>query len=379
MEMVELLGVLDWIGGLEWDPHVRGFLAVLAGFVVWMGSVWLLVSSNSGVRLGTLLSLAGFFGWMAIMGSIWWIYGIGWVGDAPTWEEVEIVEGVDEGGHLTAAALDDANLLRTEALPTAYEKVIAAAADAEDDFGADWRTLGTSGLSNDEAERLVEIQTAYVEFGAVTLDDLTADQTEGLSGDEIEALLAEEQSKNEATTWSELAAVAPGLIDQDNPDLGGWTLLSTAEAGEAQASAIAMLLESSDFDFADQTQFKLLDAFTIGGKEGLPEDPSVVDRVWTKIRQTAQITHPTRYGVIQIQRVTEESITNLPGTAPQRPVVDTDEPIVSIIMVRNLGNLRVLPAMVTIGSLLIFLGLCYMLHERDKLLMARRAEFEKAA
>ena len=80
-----------------------------------------------------------------------------------------------------------------------------------------------------------------------------------------------------------------------------------------------------------------------------------------------------------MQQVTEESLTNLPGTAPQIPVVDEDEPIVSIVMIRNLGNLRVLPAMVTIGSLLIFMGLCYMLHERDKELMRRRAEFEKAA
>ena len=352
---------------------------MLAGFIVWLGSIWLIVSSNSGVRLGTLLSLAGLFGWLAIMGSIWWIYGIGWVGDAPIWEEVEIVEGTDDEGHLTFAALDEANELRTETLPSAYERVIQSADSAEAEFGSNWRTADTAGLSNDEAARLVEIQTAFLEFGSVTADDLTADQLEGLSGQEIEALVAEEQAKNEATTWSELAAVAPGLIDQANPALGGWTLLSTAEAGEAQASAIAMLLESDDFDFADQSQFKVLDAYTIGGKDGLPEDPSVVDRVWTKIRQTAQITHPTRYGVIQVQAVTAESLDNLPGTAPKRPVVDESEPIVSIVMIRNLGNLRLLPAMMTIGSLLIFTGLCYMLHERDKELMRRRAEFEKAA
>ena len=379
MEMIELFGVLDSISGLEWDPHVRGFLAVLAMTVVLMGSVWLLLSSNSGVRLGTLLSFAGLFGWMAIMGSIWWIYGIGWVGDAPTWEEVEIVEGFDEEGHLTFAALDEANLLRSESLPSAYDVVIDAGEAAESEFGADWRTRDTAGLSNDEAERLVEVQVAYLEFGSVGVDDLTADQTEGLSAEEIEDLLAEENAKNQATTLSELAAVAPGLIDPDTAELGGWTLLSTAEAGEAQASAIAMLLESTDFDFSEQGQFKLLDAYTIGGKEGLPDDPSVVDRVWTKIRQSVQVTHPTRYGVIQVQAVTAESLDNLPGTAPQRPVVDEAQPVVSIIMVRNLGNLRLLPAMVTIGSLLIFMGLCYMLHERDKLLMARRAEFEKAA
>ena len=379
MEMVELIGVLDWIDGLEWDPHVRGFLAVFAGFCVWMGSIWIIVSSNNGVRLGTLLSLAGLFAWLTIMGSIWWLYGIGWAGDTPMWEEVEIVEGTDAEGHLTFAALDEANLLRTESLPSAHEAVVAAAEAAEGEFGADWRTMGSAGLSNDAVERLVEIQIADAEFGVVVAERLTPDQVEGLSLAEIDALVAAEQSRNEATTWSELAAVVPGLIDQDNATLGGWTLLSTAEAGEAQASAIAMLLESDDFSFADQSQFKLLDAYTIGGKDGLPDDPNVLDRVWTRIRQTAQITHPTRYGVIQVQQVAEESLTNLPGTAPQIPVVDEDEPIVSVVMVRNLGNLRQVPAFFTIGSLLIFLSLCYMLHERDKLVMARRAEFEKAA
>ena len=131
MEMVELIGVLDWIDGLEWDPHVRGFLAVFAGFCVWMGSIWIIVSSNSGVRLGTLLSLAGLFAWLTIMGSIWWLYGIGWAGDSPIWEEVEIVEGTDAEGHLTFAALDEANVLRTESLSSAHEAVVAATEAAE--------------------------------------------------------------------------------------------------------------------------------------------------------------------------------------------------------------------------------------------------------
>lgn len=372
MEMVDL------IAGLAWDPEIRGFLAVLAGFVVWMGSVWLIVSSNSGVRLGTLLSLAGLFGWMTIMGSIWWIYGIGYAGDAPVWEEVEIVEAAPGEQHLEFAALDEANALHSEALPTAFDKVVAAAAAAEAEYGPDWRTVDTSGLPADEAERLAELQVAYIDFGPVTAADLTPDQTQGLSAAEIDALAAAEQAKNEATTWSELAAVAPDVIDQDNPDLGGWTLLSTAEAGEAQASAIAMLLESDDFAFTSQADFKVLDSYTIGGKEGLPDDPSTLDRVWTKIRQTAQITHPTRYGIVQVQQVTEESVTNLPGTAPKTPVVDPEQPLVSIVMIRNLGNLRLVPALITLGSLLIFLGLCYMLHERDKVMMARRDEFAGA-
>ena len=358
MEAVEIFA------GLAWDPEIRGFLAVLTGVVVLMGSVWLLLATNTGTRLGTLIALAGFFGWMTIMAAIWWIYGIGYRGDAPTWNEVEIVEGLDSEGHLAFAALDEAEALRSELLPTAHDLVVSA-----------YQRIG----SVSDPELRAEIEVANEEFGLVTLADLTADATEGLTDEEIEALAVEEQAKNEATTLSELAAVAPNLIDQDNAALGGWELLSTAQAGEAQASAIAMLLASGDFSFSTQNEFKILDAFTIGGKRGLPPDPSRWDRIETQIRTALTLQHPTRYGVVQMQAVTPESIDNLPGRAPKRPIADPAEPVVSVVMIRDLGNLRLVPALVTLGSLLIFLALCYMLHERDKVVMARAAEFNKEA
>ncbi len=367
MEMVDL------IAGLAWDPEIRGFLSVLTGVVVLMGSVWLLLSTNSGVRLGTLIALAGFFGWMAIMAAIWWIYGIGYRGDAPTWELEEIVEGMDEEGHLTFAALDEAERLRSEDLPRAYDIVIGTVEDLNAEYGVDVIRATPDGIDGDF---LAEVRTAWAEFGVVTIDDLTADQTEGLTSAEIEALAIEEDAKNRATTLSELAAVAPSLVDEDVPALGGWDLLSTAEAGEAQASAIAMVLESADYTFASQGEFKLLDTYSIGGKKGLPEDPDRWDRIWTQVRTALTPTHPTRYGIVQLQAVTEESITNLPGQAPKRPIADDTQPVVSVVMIRNLGDLRLLPALVTIGSLLIFLALCYMLHERDKVVMERRAAFE---
>ena len=358
MEAIEL------VAGLAWDPEIRGFLAVLTGVVVLMGSVWLLLATNSGTRLGTLIALAGFFGWMTIMAAIWWVYGIGYRGDAPRWEPVEIVEGLDSEGHLTFAALDEAEELRSEELPTAHELVVDAYA-------------GLSSVSDPELR--TEIETANLEYGVVTVADLTADQTEGLTDQKKVALADEEYAKNRATTLSELAAVAPSLINQDDEALGGWTLLSTAQAGEAQASAIAILLESGDFSFSTQNDFKLLDAYSIGGKRGLPSDPSRWDRIETQIRTALTLQHPTRYGIVQLQAVLPESIDNLPGQAPKRPIADPDEPVVSVVMIRNLGNLRLVPALVTLGSLLIFLALCYMLHERDKVVMARVAEFNKGS
>jgi len=338
--------MLNVVAGLAFDPEVRGALVVLVGVVVLIGSIWVLLSSNSGPRLGTLLTLAGLFGWMTILGTVWWIYGIGYKGTSPSWQPVEIVTSVDRGD-LTLAALDRANTLRTEELPNAYQLVLAS-----DD------------------------PVALADFGPVSRDSLPPAEILGKSDAQIRALIIETQALHEATTLSELDAVAPDLVDENMAAFGGWDLLSTAESGEAQASAGAILIASNDFGFTGTNEFKVLDAFTIGGKTPLPANPNRWDRIYTQVRSAFTITHPTRYGIVQIQRVTPGSLVTIPGEAPPRAVADTAQPIISIVMVRDLGNLRVLPALVAIGSGLIFAALVYMLHERDKEAMRRRAEFQ---
>ena len=87
------------LAALTWEPQIKGALYVLIAVVVLPGSAFLLLSTNMGARLGFLLSLAGFFGWMATLGAIWWVYGIGPVGKAPSWKAVETVTGdVREAG-----------------------------------------------------------------------------------------------------------------------------------------------------------------------------------------------------------------------------------------------------------------------------------------
>ena len=60
---------------------------------VLMGSVYLVIATNLGARLGFLVALTGLFGWLALMGGIWWIYGIGYKGAAPEWKEVPGQDG----------------------------------------------------------------------------------------------------------------------------------------------------------------------------------------------------------------------------------------------------------------------------------------------
>lgn len=115
---------------LSWDPAIRGILVVAVGFVVLMGSTYLLLATNVGSRLGFLLAAAGFWGWMALMGLTWWIYGIGYVGPSPTWRVTEVVTSTSPDD-LTGANLAEARDLSTwRELPPEDRGDPQAAADA---------------------------------------------------------------------------------------------------------------------------------------------------------------------------------------------------------------------------------------------------------
>ena len=326
------------LAGLAWDPEIRGILVVVTGFAVLMGSIWLIMVTNSGIRLATLMAAAALMGWMAILGSAWWMYASGWKGDAPSWKTVDI-----NVGDLRASGLSYARELpNPDEMPSAYELVVAsgnASAVAEFD------TLPSSADNPD------------------------------LSTESLDALRADRQLRNETVTRSELAAVARNVTDAAGLGaLGPWRLLAITEAGDAQAQASADVLAHPDLGFASSADYKLLDAYTMGGKPSLTDDPNRWDRISHWITSSARLTHPTRYTVVQLQGVLDQEVAA--GAAPRRPVVDPGEPVVSVVMIRDLGWVRLRPALVTIGSLLVFLALCYWLHVRDKELMERRREFE---
>ena len=112
--------MIHLLAGIAWDPQIRGFLAVLVGVVVLMGSIYLLLSTNIGARLGFLFALSAFFGWCTLMGSTWAVYGtIGMLGEINHWEVQEVVydpNGSAEDG-LLLADLEKAHELDTSNLP----------------------------------------------------------------------------------------------------------------------------------------------------------------------------------------------------------------------------------------------------------------------
>lgn len=73
---------------IGWEPELRGILTVIIGVVALCGTVYLIMATNMGARLGFLVALTGLAGWMMLMGMVWWIYGIGLRGPDPTWAAV---------------------------------------------------------------------------------------------------------------------------------------------------------------------------------------------------------------------------------------------------------------------------------------------------
>ena len=160
--------------------------------------------------------------------------------------------------------------------------------------------------------------------------------------------------------------------------------MTAGEAGEAQAAAGAEILESDAFDFDAQAEFRFLDAFRTGGKPRIDRNNDLnctfctdnLARGWLWITNSARILNPTEYAVVQLQAIDEEALIVEEGQAPRFPAVDEDAQIISVVLVRDLGNVRFPPAMVTLGSLLIFTALAYMLHLRDRATMRRVDEHE---
>jgi hypothetical protein len=83
--------MLSSLLAIGWKPEFHGVVIVIIAVVALPGTVYLLLGTNLGARLGVLVSLAGLFGWMATMGFIWWAYGIGLTGKTPVWKPADVI------------------------------------------------------------------------------------------------------------------------------------------------------------------------------------------------------------------------------------------------------------------------------------------------
>ena len=319
---------LQTIAGIGFNPGIRGILVVLTGFSVLCGSVYLLLATNMGARLGMLVAFAGLFGWLSILTLTWWISppAIGPRGTNASWKPVEI--------YVTGAGAPKTEVVGQ--LPNAQS-----------------------------LPKPADIITARPEIAKDVADPST-------------------------TSLSDIKASHPDLLSEfvTSQDLGGWKVTPSSSAGEAQAAADAALTTNAKF-FETTTSYKKLSVFEIGGKptrsEYCPNEVHphnlVPDDVFCRIRykldKLVSYKHPTHYAVVQVQQVIPQA--TQAGAAPPIPIVDPSKPVVSVVLVRDLGNVRLLPGTYFVICFSLFIVFAVILHYRDKTLRKNLADADAAA
>ena len=245
------------LAGITWEPNIRGALVILTAVVILPGTVYMVLATNTGARLGLLLALTGLFGWMTIMGAVWWVYGIGLKGRAPEWKAKEVVVGSLTNGRTPAVA----------------------------DFPNGWQPKALEDKETTEA----------------------------------------------------LAAADPVLAPP------------TGEPGRK---------------YFDAGEYLTVAAHDTGGESYGP--------FHLLNFRPFDLWHEPHYFVVQVQGSFRPEA--LPGQAVPSARVDEDSPVVSVIMLRDLGSLRREPALVAISSFALFAVCASTLHRRDKEAMRARAE-----
>lgn len=244
---------------LSWEPQIKGALYVLIAVVVLPGSAYLLLTTNVGSRLGIMLALAGLFGWMSVMGTIWWVYGIGKVGPAATWKPHEIVVG-------------------------------------------------------DVAARARGDEFAHFPHG-----------------------------------WKKVPLDNPQVADAQ-PVVDGEVVSAPGKKGM----------------FSSANDYVPLGAYEKGGKTFGPLGLDV---------RPLNVFHTPHYIALQVQKAVKPPA--VPGQPPPRPVADPAAQPVTVTVIRDLGALRLYPAIFALACLSLFSIVCYRLHRWDREAAARGAETGK--
>lgn len=260
---------------IAWDPELRGIMAPLVGFVVLCGSVYMLLGTNVGVRLGFLVAFAGLAGWIMSMGLIWWAYGIGLKGTEPSWKPSEPFGIVRDGRLLMDAEVLDAP--------------VEVAVDA---------------------------------------------------------------------TPADVAAAASTSLQAS-----GWELLPTDDQGRGQAIASADEIIQVEAEMYESGEYEAVAVYDKGGERYPTFAGDSVDFI--------AFFHKPHYAIVEIAPLIPQRAE--PGRAPARNVIDPSKPHQYVLMTRDLGTKRQPAMLITIGSGIIFLLSCWMLHRRDRIVSLHRS------
>jgi hypothetical protein len=257
---------------VSWEWELRGLLIFIIAVSLFCGSIYLVLATNLGARLGFLVALTGLAGWMTLLGIIWMIYGIGLKGPDPSWAEVP-----------GRTVLQD-----TDALYQA--QVFEQRVDVPED-----------------ASFSEEAEIVAAEFAA-----------EG---------------------WELLSEDAPAF-------------------GQAAAAAGEFLEETGSFAAGE---YQAVRVFDTGGERY----PMIGDF------DLFAFFHKPHYVVVEVGALVPTRTEA--GRAPPTPEIDVTRQRQYVYMIRDLGARRQPAAVLTLGSGLIFLAGCWLLHRRERVLAANRS------
>ncbi len=232
-----------------------------------------------------------------------------------------------------------------------------------------WWIYGVGAIGELPAWTVQEVNIG--DLGQAQLEDAQSLVPENLP--DPEQLLAEypeiaaEFDEGEIPTLSELAAVQdlpPEVSEQLANIEGDWAVLPQTAIGDAQSAADAALISEETGLFEATSEYVLVGGFDAGGK---PESQSdgLFDSAANRVTNSLRVLNPPHYVVIQVQ--TSEPTFVPPGNAPLSPTPDPDQPVISVIMVRDLGTRRLPPAVLTFMWGTLFAVAAAQLHRRDRL------------
>jgi hypothetical protein len=257
---------------VSWEWELRGTLIIIIAVSLFCGSIYLLLATNLGARLGFLVALTGLAAWMTLLGIIWMIYGIGLKGPDPSWAEVP-----------GRTVLQDTDALYQAGV---FEQRVEVPEDA---------------TFNEEAEIVA----------------------------------------------AEFAAEGWELLSEDAPAFGQ----SAAAAGE-------FLEETGSFAAGEYQAERVFDT---GGERY----PMIGDF------DLFAFFHKPHYVVVEVAALVPTRTEA--GRAPPAPTIDETRQRQYVYMIRDLGARRQPAAVLTLGSGLIFLAGCWLLHRRERVLADNRS------
>jgi hypothetical protein len=142
----------------------------------------------------------------------------------------------------------------------------------------------------------------------------------------------------------------------------GWKKLESSVPSFQQAGAAASVLLEESGSLANG-EFQVINVFDKGGERSPQLFKGKLDFL--------AFFHKPHYAIVEVAPLVPQR--EEPGRAPAKPEIDNSRPHQYVYMIRDLGAKRKPAGFITVGSLAVFLMLCYLLHTRDRRVAENRS------